>query len=114
MTYTVNVLCTSDLGHYLTTIPMQDQRVPADMVFLHTTETSGTCYIRTDQLDGETNWKLRVTLPITQKLETHEELFTLDATLFAEKPQKDIYNFIGTFTKVRDITFCSELNITTC
>ncbi|KAG0717199.1 putative phospholipid-transporting ATPase IIB [Chionoecetes opilio] len=77
----------------------KDQRVPADMVFLRTTEASGTCFIRTDQLDGETDWKLRVAVPVTQKLETNEELFTTDATVYAEKPQKDIHNFIGTFTK---------------
>ena len=34
-------------------------RVPADMVFLHTTADSGQTYVRTDQLDGETDWKLR-------------------------------------------------------
>ena len=36
-----------------------NQRVPADLVFLKTTEKSGSCFIRTDQLDGETDWKLR-------------------------------------------------------
>ncbi|KAK3873283.1 hypothetical protein Pcinc_021693 [Petrolisthes cinctipes] len=77
----------------------KDQRVPADMVFLRTTETTGTCFVRTDQLDGETDWKLRLTIPTTQKLETNEELFNIDATVYAEKPQKDIHNFIGTFTK---------------
>src|SRR5260221_14137005 len=30
----------------------KDQRVPADMILLHTSDTSGTCFIRTDQLDG--------------------------------------------------------------
>ena len=38
----------------------QNQRIPADMVMLYTTEeSSGTIFIRTDQLDGETDWKLR-------------------------------------------------------
>ena len=69
-------------------------------MFLRTTEASGTCFIRTDQLDGETDWKLRLAVPVTQKLETNEELFSMDATVYAEKPQKDIHNFIGTFTKV--------------
>lgn len=30
----------------------KDQRVPADMVFLRTSEKNGACFIRTDQLDG--------------------------------------------------------------
>jgi len=36
-----------------------NQRVPADLVLLRTTEKSGASFIRTDQLDGETDWKLR-------------------------------------------------------
>ncbi|KDQ23963.1 hypothetical protein PLEOSDRAFT_7858, partial [Pleurotus ostreatus PC15] len=38
----------------------KNQRVPADVVLLRTSDSSGTCFIRTDQLDGETDWKLRV------------------------------------------------------
>lgn len=30
-----------------------------DMLLLRTTEKSGGSFIRTDQLDGETDWKLR-------------------------------------------------------
>ncbi len=33
------------------------------MVLLRTTEKSGACFIRTDQLDGETDWKLRHAVP---------------------------------------------------
>jgi len=44
----------------------KNQRVPADLVLLRTSDTSGTCFIRTDQLDGETDWKLRVAVPATQ------------------------------------------------
>ena len=70
------------------------------MVFLRTTEPSGSCFIRTDQLDGETDWKLRLAIPATQKVAADHEVFALDASVFAEKPQKDIYSFIGTFSKV--------------
>ncbi|XP_018026166.1 probable phospholipid-transporting ATPase IIA [Hyalella azteca] len=77
----------------------KDQRVPADMVFLRTTEASGSCFVRTDQLDGETDWKLRLAVPATQKLASDHDCFALDASVFAEKPQKDIYSFIGTFSK---------------
>lgn len=37
----------------------KDERIPADLVLLRTTEESGASFIRTDQLDGETDWKLR-------------------------------------------------------
>ena len=71
------------------------------MIFLRTTEENGSCFIRTDQLDGETDWKLRLAVPHTHKLERDEHLFHVNASIFAEKPQKDIYNFIGTLRKVK-------------
>lgn len=46
----------------------KNQRVPADMVLLTTSEEEGTCFIRTDQLDGETDWKLKVAAGETQKM----------------------------------------------
>ncbi|EKM52433.1 uncharacterized protein PHACADRAFT_126225 [Phanerochaete carnosa HHB-10118-sp] len=76
----------------------KNQRVPADLVLLRTSDSSGTCFIRTDQLDGETDWKLRVAVPTCQKLHNDEELFSLDAEIYADAPIKDIHTFIGTFT----------------
>ncbi|KDR78234.1 hypothetical protein GALMADRAFT_245314 [Galerina marginata CBS 339.88] len=75
----------------------KNQRVPADLVLLHTSEASGTCFIRTDQLDGETDWKLRVAVPECQKLD-EGDLVRLDAEIYADAPIKDIHTFIGTFT----------------
>ncbi|KAG6890135.1 hypothetical protein C0995_011428 [Termitomyces sp. Mi166 len=75
----------------------KNQRVPADLVLLHTSDSSGTCFIRTDQLDGETDWKLRVAVPECQKLE-EAALARLDAEIYADSPIKDIHTFIGTFT----------------
>nr|XP_019571196.1 PREDICTED: probable phospholipid-transporting ATPase IIB isoform X2 [Rhinolophus sinicus] len=46
----------------------KNQRVPSDMVFLRTSEKAGSCFIRTDQLDGETDWKLKVAVSCTQRL----------------------------------------------
>ncbi|KAJ6475250.1 protein transporter [Mycena vitilis] len=75
----------------------KNQRVPADLVLLHTSDAAGTCFIRTDQLDGETDWKLRVAVPECQKLD-EGQLTTLDAEVYADTPIKDIHTFIGTFT----------------
>ncbi|KAJ7430851.1 hypothetical protein B0H11DRAFT_2133613 [Mycena galericulata] len=75
----------------------KNQRVPADLVLLHTSDATGTCFIRTDQLDGETDWKLRVAVPECQKLE-ESQLTTLDAEVYADAPIKDIHSFVGTFT----------------
>ena len=32
----------------------------------------GSCFIKTDQLDGETDWKLRTSLPLLQQLQSDE------------------------------------------
>jgi len=77
----------------------KNQRVPADMVLLRTAERAGSCFIRTDQLDGETDWKLRLAVPSTQRLASEMELFEVQTHLYAEKPQKDIHSFIGTFSR---------------
>ncbi|CAL1295011.1 unnamed protein product [Larinioides sclopetarius] len=77
----------------------KDQRVPADMVFLSTTEKTGSCFIRSDQLDGETDWKLRLAVSTTQRLSSTDELFQMDASIYAEEPKKDIHSFVGKFTR---------------
>jgi len=102
----------------------KNQRVPADMVLLRTSDPSGTCFIRTDQLDGETDWKLRVAAPATQKLGGDRELMVLEGEVYgefctclnpiarakylcsfsrrivlsADSPIKDIHTFVGTLT----------------
>jgi phospholipid-translocating ATPase len=43
-----------------------NERVPADLLLVYTTEKSAAVFIRTDQLDGETDWKLRKSVSITQ------------------------------------------------
>ncbi|KAJ2921517.1 hypothetical protein H1R20_g15573, partial [Candolleomyces eurysporus] len=61
-------------------------------------DSSGTCFIRTDQLDGETDWKLRVAVPPeTQKMD-EKNLPAIDAEIYADPPIKDIHTFLGTFT----------------
>ena len=44
----------------------QNERFPADCLLLYTTEKNGSVFIRTDQLDGETDWKLRKAVAVTQ------------------------------------------------
>ncbi|VUZ54282.1 unnamed protein product [Hymenolepis diminuta] len=81
----------------------KNQRVPADMVLLWTSEPNGSCFIRTDQLDGETDWKLRTAIPVTQQI-VHESgrpesLFDIQAQIYAEAPNMRIHNFEGTFAR---------------
>lgn len=85
----------------------KNQRVPADMVLLRTSDASGTCFIRTDQLDGETDWKLRVAVPSCQGVPSDADLLRLNAEIYADAPIKDIHTFVGTYSaesKVEPLT----------
>ncbi|XP_056335587.1 probable phospholipid-transporting ATPase IIB isoform X1 [Danio aesculapii] len=77
----------------------KNQRIPADMIFLRTSEKTGSCFIRTDQLDGETDWKLRIGVACTQRLPALGDLFSISAYVYAQKPQLDIHSFEGNFTR---------------
>uniref|UniRef100_A0A803YDT0 Phospholipid-transporting ATPase n=1 Tax=Meleagris gallopavo TaxID=9103 RepID=A0A803YDT0_MELGA len=82
---------------------LTNQRIPSDMVFLRTSEKTGSCFIRTDQLDGETDWKLKVAVSCTQRLPALGDLFSINAYVYAQKPQLDIHSFEGTFTRVSNV-----------
>ncbi|KAI9594921.1 ATPase, class II, type 9A [Syncephalis fuscata] len=85
----------------------KDQRIPADMILLRTTEQDGTCFLRTDQLDGETDWKLRIAVPSTQHLPSDASLLQLIAYVNADRPHKDIHTFIGTLTRSNSLASSS-------
>ncbi|TVY83685.1 putative phospholipid-transporting ATPase NEO1 [Lachnellula suecica] len=53
----------------------------------------GETFIRTDQLDGETDWKLRLGSPLTQVLDPSE---FVRLRIVAGKPDKKVNEFIGT------------------
>ncbi|EWC44807.1 hypothetical protein DRE_06445 [Drechslerella stenobrocha 248] len=81
----------------------KDQRVPADVVLLKTVpemssgleeeDGSGEAFIRTDQLDGETDWKLRVASPLTQSLDPSQ---LQNVRITASPPSKAVNTFVGT------------------
>ncbi|KAF2145877.1 uncharacterized protein K452DRAFT_242268 [Aplosporella prunicola CBS 121167] len=56
-------------------------------------DSSGEAFIRTDQLDGETDWKLRLASSLTQALDVGE--FTR-LRIVAGKPDKKVNDFVGT------------------
>ena len=74
----------------------KNSRIPADIVVLKTFNGSNDnqSFIRTDQLDGETDWKLRKAPEIFQNL-SELDLIKCDAKLECAPPSKFIYNFEG-------------------
>ncbi|KAL8657152.1 MAG: hypothetical protein Q9226_002211 [Calogaya cf. arnoldii] len=54
---------------------------------------TGEAFLRTDQLDGETDWKLRVASPLTQTLDPSE---FARLRIVAGRPSKKVNEFVGT------------------
>ncbi|KAK9470316.1 uncharacterized protein V1510DRAFT_286108 [Dipodascopsis tothii] len=71
----------------------KDQRIPADMILLKSSEANGESFIRTDQLDGETDWKLRIASPVSQT--ATEDMLNM-VRITASPPSKSIHSFLGT------------------
>ena len=74
----------------------KDNRVPADIIVLKTYNDSeeNQAFIRTDQLDGETDWKLRKAPGISQSI-TERDIVNINGYIEYEPPSKLIYNFEG-------------------
>ncbi|KAL8751819.1 MAG: hypothetical protein Q9184_005937, partial [Pyrenodesmia sp. 2 TL-2023] len=62
-------------------------------------EASGTgeAFLRTDQLDGETDWKLRLASPLTQSLDPRE--FAM-LRIVAGRPSRKVNEFVGTIEHI--------------
>lgn len=75
------------------------RRLPADCLVLASEDGAGACYVRTDQLDGETDWKLRRAIRSSQKLLSRQSPRDLDIEVLVEPPHKDIYAFKGQATQ---------------
>jgi len=71
------------------------EKVPADCILIKSEDPSGEVFLRTDQLDGETDWKRRLVPGEVQNCNLGA-LHTISATV--EKPNKEIYNFSGTLS----------------
>ncbi|KAI0987999.1 hypothetical protein GJ496_001725 [Pomphorhynchus laevis] len=83
----------------------KDQRVPADLVLLHC-GGNGSCFLRTDQLDGETDWKLRIACHLSQqKFQNNAlepDMAIPNASIQTEPPRQNFDSFEGLFTLSTD------------
>lgn len=70
----------------------QDEQAPADIVLLATSEDTGSCYIETCNLDGETNLKTRESLHSTCKI---TDFSNFKAKISYDPPNKLISAFNG-------------------
>jgi len=68
----------------------------------------GEAFIRTDQLDGETDWKLRLASPLTQSLDPRS--YTR-LRIFAGKPDRKVNEFVGSVEYTPRSANTSDLQI---
>lgn len=69
-------------------------RVPADMILIQSSDVNGESFIKTDQLDGETDWKLRIAQNVTQSITSITQMIH-NISLIIGTPTKSIHNFSG-------------------
>jgi phospholipid-translocating ATPase len=72
------------------------QEIPCDMILISSVNSSGKCHVTTANLDGETNLKVRECLEVTKSMQSPESLKQLKGVIECEKPNSDLYEFIGT------------------
>lgn len=56
---------------------------PPETSISHAEEEGGSCFVRTDQLDGETDWKLKIAVSKTQRF-SNRELLSVKGELYGE------------------------------
>lgn len=77
-------------------------------MIIYNRDESGTVFIRTDQLDGETDWKLRKPINQTQKFleeksfDEFKDLLSINCRVKASCPIGEIYKFEGVFKNLND------------
>lgn len=72
-----------------------DEAVPADIIILSTSEPDGLCYVETQNLDGETNLKIRRSLNATNELRTPADCEKAQFYIESEPPHANLYSYNG-------------------
>ncbi|KAI8885265.1 phospholipid-translocating P-type ATPase [Backusella circina FSU 941] len=72
-----------------------DDSIPADVIVLSTSEQDGLCYIETQNLDGETNLKIKHALQSTNHIETVEDCMEISCGIESEPPHPNLYTYNG-------------------
>ncbi|KAI8334448.1 hypothetical protein BC941DRAFT_356961 [Chlamydoabsidia padenii] len=70
-----------------------DEDVPADVVVLSTSEPDSICYIETQNLDGETNLKVRQGLEGTADIQTEHDCEQASFYIESEPPHVNLYQY---------------------
>eukprot|EP00210_Caulerpa_lentillifera_P009522 g9080.t2 len=75
----------------------QNEEIPADLVFLSSSDSDDLCYVETANLDGETNLKIKYCYSRTASCTSSEELISTltNRHIECEVPNERLYQFDG-------------------
>ncbi|CAG8468983.1 14292_t:CDS:2 [Funneliformis caledonium] len=73
-----------------------DDFIPADIIILSTSEPNSLCYVETKNLDGETNLKIRSSVPETDHLTTPEDCAQIQFYVDSEPPTTNLFSYNAT------------------
>jgi phospholipid-translocating ATPase len=72
-----------------------DDPIPADMAVLSSSEPEGLCYVETQNLDGETNLKIKRSLQATNEIRSPDDCDTCQFYVESESPNPNLYSYNG-------------------
>lgn len=78
-----------------------NDEIPCDMIVISTKNVTGRCDLTTANLDGESNLKVRQATKVTKDIRTPEQLEAIRGIIECEKPDSDLYAFVGTLKLVK-------------
>ena len=78
----------------------QFERCPADMVLIYSTDKSGTSFFQSDELDGQTDAKIRKAVEVVQsKMLSYKDIqYFINCQIKYEEPCASMNTFNGVFT----------------
>jgi len=84
-----------------------DELIPADLLCLHSELPDNVCFVKTTNLDGESNLKIRRPLQLRELIQTVKDLgpgglVHIRGVLQCEEPNADLHNFKGRFSWINE------------
>ncbi len=88
----------------------RDSTFPCDLLFLYSNSDNGTCHVKTSNLDGETNLKIRYVPSDLPCFKDETDLNNLRGVINCEKPNARLYEFNGKLitNKLNEIPLSNE------
>ena len=89
----------------------KEERFPADLILLSSSEPLGIAYLETSNIDGESNLKIRISNRRTVHLTDEASLSAYKGLLQCEEPNERIYNFEGSITDDQECFSLDQNNL---